>query len=229
MLLHFAGPAVDEIFDTLPDTGEAKDYDKAVEALNAYFIPQINTANEEYNFRQAKQRDNETLDAYHTRLRQLSQNCSFADVDKEIKNQIIIGCSSQKLRRRALRDNPTLKELSDAGRAEETNKAQAKTVEKQQSLQDINAITSTREEDNPSTHDTRKFQNQRQSPARTHHQEHHSKNPGPSETCRSCGGVYPHIKECPAKGKECYSCKKIGHFSKVYRSSKKSNKPQPTR
>ena len=229
MLLHFAGPAVDEIFDTLPDTGEAKDYDKAVEALNAYFIPQINTAYEEYNFRQAKQRDNETLDAYHTRLRQLSQNCSFADVDKEIKNQIIIGCSSQKLRRRALRDNPTLKELLDAGRAEETSQAQAKTVEKQQSLQDINAITSSREKDNPSTHDTRKFQNQRQSASRTRHQEHHSKNPGPYETCRNCGGVYPHIKECPAKGKECYSCKKIGHFSKVCRSSKKSNKPQPTR
>ena len=206
MLLHFAGPSVDEIFDTLPDTGEAKDYDKAVEALNAYFIPQINTAYEEYNFRQAKQRDNETLDAYHTRLRQLSQNCSFADVDKEIKNQIIIGCSSQKLRRRALRDNPTLKELLDAGRAEETSQAQAKTVEKQQSLQ-----------------------NQRQSASRTRHQEHHSKNPGPSETCRNCGGVYPLIKDCPAKGKECYSCKKIGHFSKVCRSSKKSNKPQPTR
>jgi hypothetical protein len=29
MLLHFAGPAVDEIFDTLSDIGEAKDYDKA--------------------------------------------------------------------------------------------------------------------------------------------------------------------------------------------------------
>ena len=123
MLLHFAGPAVDEIFVTLPDTDEAKDYDKAVEALNAYLIPQINTAYEEYNIRQAKQRDNETLDAYHTRLRQLSQNCSFADVDKEIKNQIIIGCSSQKLRRRALRDNHTLKELLDAGRAEETSQA----------------------------------------------------------------------------------------------------------
>ena len=157
MLLHFAGPAVDEIFETLPDTGEAKDYDKAVEALNAYFIPQTNTAYEEYNFRQAKQRDNETLDTYHTRLRQLSQNCSFADVDKEIKNQIIIGCFSQKLRRRALRDNPTLKELLDAGRAEERSKAQAKTVEKQQSFQDINAITSARDKDNPSRRDTKKI------------------------------------------------------------------------
>ena len=149
MLLHFAGPAVDEIFETLPDTGEAKDYDKAVEALNTYFIPQVNTAYEEYNFRETKQRDNETLGTYHTRLRHLSQNCSFADVVKEIKNQIIISCSSQKLRRRALRDNPTLKELLDAGRAEETSQAQVKTVEKQQSFQGINAVTSARAKDNP--------------------------------------------------------------------------------
>ena len=118
MLLHFTGPAVDEIFDTLADTGEAKDYDKAIDALNAHFIPKVNTLHEEYIFRQAKQNKGETLDAYHTRLRQLSQNCSFADVDKEITNQIIIGCSSQKLRRRALRNRPTLTELLDAGRAE---------------------------------------------------------------------------------------------------------------
>ena len=49
MLLHFAGLAVDEIFETLPDTGEAKDYHKAVEALNAYFTSQVNTTYEEYN------------------------------------------------------------------------------------------------------------------------------------------------------------------------------------
>ena len=81
MLLYFVGSAVDEIFETLPDTGEAKGYDKAVEALSAYYIPPANTAYEEYNFRQAKRRDYETLDTYHTLLRQLSQNCSFADVN----------------------------------------------------------------------------------------------------------------------------------------------------
>ena len=54
LLLHYAGPDVDEIFDTLPDTGEDKDYKAAVDALNAYFIPQANSAFEEYNFRQAK-------------------------------------------------------------------------------------------------------------------------------------------------------------------------------
>ena len=35
LLLHYAGPAVDEIFDTLPDTGVDKDYKTAVDVFNA--------------------------------------------------------------------------------------------------------------------------------------------------------------------------------------------------
>ena len=38
LLLHYAGPAVDEIFDTLPDTGVDKDYKTVVDVLNAYFL-----------------------------------------------------------------------------------------------------------------------------------------------------------------------------------------------
>ena len=44
LLLHFAGPDVQDIFSTLPDTGNAKNYKKAVEALSTYFIPKVNTA-----------------------------------------------------------------------------------------------------------------------------------------------------------------------------------------
>jgi hypothetical protein len=224
MLLHFAGPAVDEIFDTLSDTGEAKDYDKAIEALYAYFIPHVNTAFEEYNFRQAKQNQSETLDAFHTRLRQLSQNFSITDVDKEIKNQIIVGCSSQKLRRKAPREDPTLKNLLDAGRAEETSQIQAQFVEKQESSQNINAIkTGALEKHNTSPRDMRKPQNQRQV---SNYQRNFNK-PHPS-TCRNCGGIYPHARDCPAKGKQCHSCKKTGHFAKVCRSTPK-HKPHEHR
>ncbi|CAB3982995.1 Gag-Pro-Pol poly [Paramuricea clavata] len=72
LLLHYAGPAVDKIFDTLSDTGEDKDYKEAVDALNAYFLPQVNSTFKEYNFRQAKQQHGENIDAYNTRLRQLA-------------------------------------------------------------------------------------------------------------------------------------------------------------
>ena len=70
LMLHYAGLGVDEIFNTLEDTGD--DYKTAVEKLIEYFTPQTNTPYEVYNFRQARQRDDESLDSYHTRLRQLA-------------------------------------------------------------------------------------------------------------------------------------------------------------
>eukprot|EP00794_Sanderia_malayensis_P010468 gene10468-biopygen7634 len=103
MLLHYAGPDVDEIFDTLQDTGKDKDYKKAVDKLNDYFKPKTNTTYEVFNFRQAKQNHGESLDNFHMRLRQLSKHCQFPDVDKELKEQIILNCTSNALRRKALR------------------------------------------------------------------------------------------------------------------------------
>ncbi|KAK3721859.1 hypothetical protein QZH41_002275 [Actinostola sp. cb2023] len=84
MLLHYADPGRPRIFDTLPDTGEDDDFDKAVEKLNQYFSPKTNTTYEVYNFRLAKQKEGETLDSFHT-MRQLSKYCAFPDTDKEIK------------------------------------------------------------------------------------------------------------------------------------------------
>ena len=84
LLLHYAGTDVDEIFETLDNTGDENDYKSAVEALTKYFNPRRNKAYEVYKFRQAKQEKKETLDTYHTRLRQLSQTCEFENVDNEI-------------------------------------------------------------------------------------------------------------------------------------------------
>ena len=51
MLLHLAGEAVQDIFDTLPGTGGVKDYTKACDALNAYFVPKTNTAHARHEFK----------------------------------------------------------------------------------------------------------------------------------------------------------------------------------
>ena len=75
LLLHYAGPDVDEIFDTLQETGEESEYDTAVAKLNEYFNPQVNTTYEVYNFRQTKQKEGESLDSYHTRLREVKKTC----------------------------------------------------------------------------------------------------------------------------------------------------------
>lgn len=80
LLLHYAGAATTEIFDTLPNTtvGEGGDpLEKAVQALTNYFTPKQNREYEIYVFRQAKQESNETISAFHTRLRQLAVTCEF--------------------------------------------------------------------------------------------------------------------------------------------------------
>ena len=128
LLLHYGGPEVDEIFETLQDVGEDKDYNKAIEKLTAYFSPQVNTTYEVYNFRQAKQKDRETLDSFHTRLRSLAKTCDFANPDKEIKEQIILNCQSNPLRRKALQEDLDLAGLMKAGRALELSEVQAKEI-----------------------------------------------------------------------------------------------------
>ena len=46
LLLYYSGPEVDEIFDTLKNTAEDKDYKTAVEELTAHFNPQVNATYE---------------------------------------------------------------------------------------------------------------------------------------------------------------------------------------
>jgi hypothetical protein len=69
LLLYQAGEATQEIFDTLADTGEDKDYKIAIEKLDAYFSPKKNIDYEIFQFRQAKQNIDETTDQFATRLR----------------------------------------------------------------------------------------------------------------------------------------------------------------
>ena len=139
-LLHYAGPEVDEIFSTLPDTGETKEYAKATAALDKYFKPKCNIAFETYKFHTAEQDSSETIDQFHVRLRKLAQTCEFHDVEKEIHSQIVLKCTSKTLRRRAMRETMTLTKLLEFGRSLETSEQHAKTVET--SKQSANAVSS---------------------------------------------------------------------------------------
>ena len=52
LMLHLAGPDVQDLLLTLPNTGDVKDYRKAVDALNAYFAPKVDTMYARHCFRQ---------------------------------------------------------------------------------------------------------------------------------------------------------------------------------
>ena len=76
LLLHYAGEEINDIFETLPDTSEEKNYQAAIDALNTHFAHTANLEFLIYCFGQAKQQPNETLNTFHTRLQQLAMPCS---------------------------------------------------------------------------------------------------------------------------------------------------------
>ena len=57
--------------------------------LSAHFKPKVNVEYERIQFCTQKQNQSESIDQYHTRLRQLAATCNFTDIDAELKSQII--------------------------------------------------------------------------------------------------------------------------------------------
>ena len=72
LLLHTAGMAVQDLFETLSDPGPAGDgedaaggeYEVAMRKLDAHFSPKLNTPYERHVFRQMKQENQETVDQF---------------------------------------------------------------------------------------------------------------------------------------------------------------------
>ena len=202
LLLYQSGPRVREILNQLPplvteeNEEPGDEYETAKAQLTAYFEPQKNRRYEVYRFRQTTQAASETLDQYHTRLRTMAQTCEFQDIDFEVEEQIIIGGSSSRIRKRALRD-PTynLAAMLLDGRRDESSTYQARKIEEKE----------------PLSAETNQFQ---------------QKKGHTGKSCRNCGGNYPHKGACPAKGKQCRKCLKNNHFAAVCRGRpEKAEKP----
>ncbi|XP_070579289.1 uncharacterized protein [Ptychodera flava] len=206
LLLHYAGDEVSDISDTLSDTGV--DYKTARDKLQSYFLPKRNIEYERFRFRETMQDKDENVDAYNTRLQQLAATCEFHDKEQEVKSQIIRGCLSARVRRRALREELSLTQLLDLARSFEVSESQAQGMEKPSETASVNAIKQQRSQ-------TTKRKQYRSQASR---QNNRSQASGQNNKCYNCGGKYPHDKACPAKGKSCNFCKKQNHFAKCCRS-----------
>jgi hypothetical protein len=199
LLLYNAGEPVQDIFETLSDTGNVEDYDVAKLKLTEHFQPQKNREYEVYMFRQTEQQQGETLDSFCSRLRQKGRNCEFHDLESEIKSQIVQGCLSKRLRRRVLRESSmTLTDVLKLGRSLELSDVQAKSIEQPQTSH----VTST-EEREVNAVAKRNFRGKSKRPQDSTKTQDRS---AEAKLCRGCGNNYPHPggkEKCPAWGKVC--------------------------
>ena len=79
LLLYSAGEDVQEILETLADTGAAADYAKAEKALNNYFIPKVNWTYQNHVFCSMEQQDDETVVQFMIRLKQVVKDCDYGN------------------------------------------------------------------------------------------------------------------------------------------------------
>ena len=146
-----------------------------------------------YKCRQAHQQHEEDFNLFLTRLlRQLSSTCHVADADRELKTQIIQGCTSSRLRRKALSD-PTMThaKMIDMATTSEVTERQAAGMEAKPKFQH-HKVTS----------------------------EVSKKSPQYKCQCRNCGNSWPHDggrQSCPAFEKACCKCLKEIHLEAICR------------
>ena len=231
LLLHYADEEVSDIYDILID--EAKSYASTKAALERYFKRRKNLTFEVYNFRQLKQNDDgkksqtseETVDQYLSRLKEAGLRCEFHDLNRELKDQLVFHCKSDALRRKALRDDPSLEYLLKYARAIESSESQAKIIETERES-DVYVVKQ------PGKYSSRKSLPQKETHRKTKqvcykcgkswpHTEDGGICPGAtrkSNSCFNCGKHWPHNggnSTCPARGKTCNICKGENHFSTV--------------
>ena len=197
LLLHLAGTDVQDIFFTLPNTGDAKDYKKAVDALNAYFVPKVDTTYARHCFRQLTQATGETIRQFATRLRRAAKDCDYgADTDNQIRDEILCKCTSTYIKRKLLEEGQGLTLNKALEIAENCEKVDTQLAAMATGGQGVKV----KEED----------------PANVNRIEEKKRGPGKNSqlTCYRCGkaGHLGKDPKCPARGQSCRKCGLEGHF-----------------
>ena len=191
--LHVVGKKVSKLIRA--GGGRASYADMIVE-LDKCYEKAVNTDFERYTFSLARQSKNESFDCFVNRLRVLSANCGFHDVEAEIRSRIIQGCASDQLRMKALAENLDAAKLISTGRAIERAKFQSYQMHQMESVNsvDSNKSSKLRQSNDNQEHKIRKIK------------------------CGYCGKEHKAGKlNCPASGKKCHKCKGNNHFSSVCR------------
>ncbi|XP_063370735.1 uncharacterized protein LOC134659059 [Cydia amplana] len=234
LLLHCMGEACIDIYNTL-NLDETATYIEVIAAFESYYIPKKNESVNSHMFFTRNQLEGENFDNYLTELRKLAKECDFGTLeDRLIKDKIVSGVYNKKLTDRLLREpDLSLTKAINICKAAELANEQVKQIQGKSSVEktEVQVIKkkSIARKEQASTngskgggssgstyhHQASAGTSKSSSSGSTyHHQEsrHHAE-------CYRCG--YSHERnKCPAYGKTCSKCGKLGHFIRKCRWNK---------
>ena len=92
---------------TTQTASDKKDPEKILSALSDHFMPQKHLLFERVKFGFANQAENESIDQYVVRLRQLAESCEFENLcESLIRDRLVIGTRDSSTLDRLLREHP---------------------------------------------------------------------------------------------------------------------------
>ena len=174
--------------------------------------PKLNPIFARYKFNNEVQ-NQDTIDAFVTRLRLSARDCSFDKADEMIRDRIVFGTSSPQIRAKLINVGAerTLEKAIQIAQSWEYSQAQLRAMGGATAQQEVHTV---RRQGNSR-------QNFRRRARTTTNRQSGSKSS--TNNCGNCGSSYHKsgALDCPAKGKKCHACGKLNHFSKLCRSVKK--------
>ncbi|KAJ8048227.1 hypothetical protein HOLleu_00459 [Holothuria leucospilota] len=235
LLLHCVGAEAQRIFYTLPqpvsptsststttpstaastDTSDTTGtpgrdiYQQTLNLLNLHFSPTVSVVAERFRFRQRGQLPGEPIDTYIAALRELAKKCEFKSfTDEMIRDQLVEKTNSSRIRERLLieRDLPLTKAI-ELARHVEVALREAKELTTTSTPRTAAAVRA----------DSRPKKTRRQAQTKDSISNASSSDSSSSRQCYRCGSR-KHLANdpsCPATGKMCNFCKKVGHFAKM--------------
>ncbi|XP_064468421.1 uncharacterized protein K02A2.6-like [Ornithodoros turicata] len=221
--LYAMGSEAEDVLVSLRlDDEEAKDYNKLKSRFEKHFIPRRNVIFERARFNQRSQLEHEAVEEFVTDLHRLAESCDFGSLkDELIRDRLVVGLRDKNLSEKLQLDaNLTLEKAVNTARQSETVKGQQPVVRGN----GLSSSTTTPALDAVTQHPCQGTNNSRRTRRPT---PRHSAGQSVQQrsACRWCGSAQPHERaQCPAQGKQCILCQKLGHFATVCQ-SRKTNEP----
>lgn len=195
-------------------------FDKLVRSLSAYFREMTDPTIDVVAFMNAKQESKESAREFEIRLRRLADRCSSEPGEDMIKTRFIQGMRDREMAHRACIEAMDLEALvTRATRQEAFGKAKVQGSfdpwsggECSQVAAAVSYGKETRQQSaarfKPKMNRLRPWagRDNRASSNRTYRTH---------DSCKSCGLSSHRFGSCPAVGRECNRCRKVGHFERV--------------
>ena len=214
-ILNWLGPKSFEVYEDLAiEPGEDKrKCEDVLKAFERYFKPTQSLFQNWYQLSGLYSGSCKSQGDFMMQLKEIAKECSFTNSDEFVKFLFLTHNQNSRVRD-ALLDR--MKATDTPAQCLAIAKTVESTIETEKLsksfLQDINKLESTEVD---AVSKKKGFKGPGHEPSRGWQRCSHSKS---MTNCRNCGSVHP-PKKCPAYGKECFSCKKKGHFKQFCRSS----------